>query len=222
VPIYIFACIVTVIVGFVADRKGNRGLINMIMISIGITGYVILAASRTPGLSYFAIYLAAAGIYPCIPNTIAMTSTTIEGAYKRSVVMAWVISFGNINGAATTQVYLKKDAPWYPQGHGIIIMYLAIGFISTFLYQLGLRRSNARKAKGLCDETILSDQDEATPEVREQAAAENEKLIENESGLFGLRKLRRRYGESDGGVYATVQDAKAHKGDNYSGFIYSY
>jgi hypothetical protein len=106
VPIYVFACIVTVGVGFFADRKGNRGMINMFMIAIGLVGYIILAVSRTPGLSYFAIYLAAAGIYPCIPNTIAMTSTTVEGAYKRSVVMAWVISFGNINGAATTQVYL--------------------------------------------------------------------------------------------------------------------
>lgn len=87
VPIYAFACIVTVIIGFVADRKGNRALINMGMISVGIAGYIILAASRVPGLSYFAIYLAAAGIYPCIPNTVALTSTSIEGAYKRSVVM---------------------------------------------------------------------------------------------------------------------------------------
>jgi hypothetical protein len=78
----------------------------MVMISIGLAGYIILAASRLPGLSYFAIYLSAAGIYPCIPNTIALTSTSIEGAYKRSVVMGWIISFGNINGAATTNVYL--------------------------------------------------------------------------------------------------------------------
>lgn len=102
VPIYVFACIVTVVVGFTADRKGHRAFINMFMISIGIAGYIILAASRVPGLSYFAIYLSAAGIYPCIPNTVALTSTSIEGIYKRSVVMGWIISFGNINGAATT------------------------------------------------------------------------------------------------------------------------
>jgi hypothetical protein len=101
-------------------------------------------------------------------------------------------------------------------------MYLALGFFATLIYHLGLRRSNARKLKGLCDETILSDREEATPELRQQAAEENEKLIANETGLFGLRRLRRRYGEADGGVYATVADAKAHKGDNYSGFIYSY
>ena len=70
VPIYVFACIVTICVGFYADRRGNRALINMFMISLGIAGYIILATSRLPGLSYFAIYLAAAGIYSCIPNTI--------------------------------------------------------------------------------------------------------------------------------------------------------
>ena len=34
---------------------------------VGLVGYLILILSRKPGLSYFAIYLAAWGIYPMIP-----------------------------------------------------------------------------------------------------------------------------------------------------------
>ncbi|UZJ56119.1 hypothetical protein CBS101457_005439 [Exobasidium rhododendri] len=223
VPIYVFACLVTIGVGFYADRKGNRALINMVMISVGIAGYIILISSRLPGLSYFGIYLAAAGIYPCIPNTIALTSTSIEGAYKRSVVMAGIISFGNINGAATTNVYLAKDKPYYTLGHGIIIMYLAIGFLASFTYYMGLRRSNSRKTRGLCNETILSEEQDATPELRQQAADQRTKLEGETSGLFGgLQALRQRYGEAAGGVYATVTEAKTHKGDAYSGYVYSY
>lgn len=113
----------------------------------------------------------------------------------------------------------EKDKPYYTLGHGIIILYLAIGFISSFIYYMGLRRSNSRKAKGLCDETILSDEQDAIPELSQQAASEREKLQAQDSGLFApLRTLRRRYGEADGGVYATVNEAKEHKGDAYSGF----
>lgn len=97
-------------------------------------------------------------------------------------------------------------------------MYLAIGFLASLTYFFGLRRSNARKNKGLCDETILSQDPVASPEVIDQAATEREKLIKEERGMLGLRSLRRRYGEADGGVYATEQEAKTHKGDAYSGF----
>jgi hypothetical protein len=43
-----------------------------------MTGYVILMASRNAGLSYFAIYLAASGIFPLIPNTIAIVSPSLH------------------------------------------------------------------------------------------------------------------------------------------------
>lgn len=253
VPIYAFACIVTVAVGFFADRKGNRAFINMAMISIGIAGYVILIASRLPGLSYFGIYLAAAGIYPCIPNTIAFTSTGIEGIYKRSVVIGWIVSFGNINGAATTNVYRRQDSPHYTLGHGIIILYLALGFVSTAIYYVGLRRANARREQGLCDETILSDDRTAAqvastpsssthPTAIAEIAASNDNQVEADGGLleeaarlraeqedrdrkqgfFGrVRALQRRYGEAEGGVYATGAEARAIKGDAYSRFYYS-
>ena len=46
---------------------------------------------------------------------------------------------------------------------------------------------------------------------------------ERKSGLFGkFNALRRRFGEMDGGTYATGSEARAHKGDAYSKFVYSY
>ncbi len=71
---------------------------------VGLAGYIILVASRSAGLSYFGVYLAACGIYTNIPNTIAWVSNNVEGSYKRSVTLAMVISFGNINGAVSSNV----------------------------------------------------------------------------------------------------------------------
>ena len=55
---------------------------------IGMAGYIILIASRNATLSYIGVYLAACGIYPNIPNTIAWVSNNVEGSYKRSVTLA--------------------------------------------------------------------------------------------------------------------------------------
>lgn len=71
---------------------------------LAAAGYIILIASRNAGVSYFAVYLAACGIYSSIPNVIAWVSNNVEGSYKRSVTLGMVISFGNINGAVSSNV----------------------------------------------------------------------------------------------------------------------
>lgn len=78
VPIYALACLQVISLGILTSRVGRRALANLIMMSIGAAGYVILLASENFPLSYAAIYIGAFGIYACIPNTIALTS-------KRSV-----------------------------------------------------------------------------------------------------------------------------------------
>ncbi|KAK7694902.1 hypothetical protein QCA50_002090 [Cerrena zonata] len=70
VPVYAWACIVTVCIGFLGDRIGNRGYINMVLFGTGLVGYIILIASTNPSLSYFAVYLAASSIYPTIREQI--------------------------------------------------------------------------------------------------------------------------------------------------------
>ncbi|KAH8833207.1 MFS general substrate transporter [Flagelloscypha sp. PMI_526] len=153
VPVYVFACIITCIVGFLADRYERRGLYNLIFLSLGAVGYIILISSRNPKLSYFATYLATCGIYPVIPNTIAWMSNNVEGSYKRSVTLGMVISFGNINGA-----YRAKDKPWYPLGHGLVLMYIGIGLITTTILKVFLTRENTARENGLRDEIIGDDE----------------------------------------------------------------
>ncbi|THV02517.1 MFS general substrate transporter [Dendrothele bispora CBS 962.96] len=157
VPVYVFACLITCLVGFFADRWGRRGYFNVIFLCIGAAGYIILIASRNAALSYFAVYLATCGIYPVIPNTIAWVSNNVEGSYKRSVSLAMVISFGNINGAVSSNVYRAEDQPWYPLGHGLVLMYIAFGIIFSLIYMFFLRRENMKRDRGERDEIIGGD-----------------------------------------------------------------
>ncbi|KAF7370489.1 High-affinity nicotinic acid transporter [Mycena sanguinolenta] len=150
VPVYFFACCITCLVGFLADRYGHRGFFNIGFLCIGGAGYIILVASRTPALSYFAVFLATCGIYPVIPNTVAWVSNNVEGSYKRSVTLAMVISFGNINGAVSSNVYRAKDKPWYR----LVLMYIGFGLIASTTYHFALRAENARRDRGERDEII--------------------------------------------------------------------
>ncbi|KAF9785564.1 MFS general substrate transporter [Thelephora terrestris] len=195
VPVYIVACIVTCGVGFYADRKGRRGLLNIGFLCIGAAGYIILISSRSPALSYFAVYLAACGIYPVISNTIAWVSNNVEGSYKRSVSLAMTIGFGNLNGAVSSNVYRARDSPWYTLGHGIVLVYIGLGVLTSVVYWLVLRAENSRRDRGLRDEIIDGVNDNGDPETVEK-----------------LTRLN--------GRFASVEDAKKEKGDRWSGYRY--
>lgn len=74
VPVYAWGCLLTCAVGFLGDRVGSRGRINLLvqlvsidhaaydahraLFSTGMAAYIILILSRSPALSYFAVYLA--------------------------------------------------------------------------------------------------------------------------------------------------------------------
>lgn len=154
VPVYVFACIVTCIVGFFSDRWSRRGYLNIIFFSLGAAGYIILIASRSAPLSYFAAFLATCGIFPVVPNTVAWFSNNIEGTYKRGVTLGMIISFGNLNGAVSSNVYRARDKPWYTLGHGMVLMYIGLGMISSIICVFFLDKENKKRDRGERDEII--------------------------------------------------------------------
>ncbi|KAF8141496.1 MFS general substrate transporter [Boletus edulis] len=154
VPVYVLACIFTCSVGFLADRYGNRGWFNFGCLATAAVGYIILISSRNATLSYIAVYLAACGIYPCIPNTAAWAANNLEGSYKRSVSLGVIISVGNLQGAISSNVYRANQTPWYPLGHGLVLMYICFGLISTVVTRFMLKAENGRRERGERDEVI--------------------------------------------------------------------
>ncbi|KAJ3904179.1 MFS general substrate transporter [Lentinula edodes] len=154
IPPYAWGCVTTVAVGILGDRIGTRYYMSLFLFATGAAGYIILIASRSPGLSYFAVFLAASAIYPSIPNNVAWVAGNVEGAYKRSVTLGMAIGWGNINGAVTSNIYRSTDSPWYTMGHGIVLAYIGIGLICVTIMRVGLHRENARRDRGERDEVI--------------------------------------------------------------------
>lgn len=87
VPPYAVGASLTVLVGFLADKTRQRGIWNIIVSCFGIAGFAMLLGSNDPSVQYAGTFLGAAGIYPCIANTITWMANNVEGVYKRGVVL---------------------------------------------------------------------------------------------------------------------------------------
>lgn len=149
VPPYAAAAIVTVFIGWFADRTRQRGLCNIFISLFGVVGFAMLIGSNQAGVKYAGVFLGAIGIYPCIANTISWASNNVEGVYKRGVTLGFVIGWGNLNGVVSSNIYRARDKPRYLPGHGVVLAYLVLFlFGGSVVTRWMLVRENKKRARG--------------------------------------------------------------------------
>jgi len=94
VPPYAAAAVLTVAIGFIADRTKQRGICNMSVSVLGMVGFAMLLGCETPGARYAGTFLGAMGIYPAIANTISWVSNNTEGQIIQlscSLLPFWIV-----------------------------------------------------------------------------------------------------------------------------------
>lgn len=60
----------TLLSTYIADKTQQRGFMIMIFSVVGGIGYIMLATSKSVGVRYTGVFLAAAGIFPAIANVL--------------------------------------------------------------------------------------------------------------------------------------------------------
>lgn len=155
VPPYAAAAVLTVTVGFIADRTRQRGLCNIAVSFLGMIGFAMLLGCESAGARYAGTFLGAMGIYPAIANTISWASNNTEGVYKRGVSLGFIIGWGNLNGIVSSNIYRDDDKPKYYPGHGVVLGYLVLFLFGGSVVQyLLLRRENGKRRRGERDHWI--------------------------------------------------------------------
>lgn len=156
VPPYAVAAVLTVAVGWFADRTKWRGYCNIFIPIFGIIGFSMLIATSDPHIQYAGTFLGAMGIYPCVPNSLAWVSNNIEGTYKRGVVIGIVVGWGNLNGMVSSSIYDSKQKPRYWTGHGVVLGYLTFCLLGGSLFtHLMLRAENKKRKSGARDDMLV-------------------------------------------------------------------
>lgn len=124
VPPYVCACIVTIAASYVADRVKQRGVFLLGFQLVALAGFGLLAGTSNTSAQYGGLVMAAIGIYPQIPLSLAWNSGNTGGSLKRATGIAMQVMGGNCGGIVASYVYLSSDGPRYIKGHCILIGFI--------------------------------------------------------------------------------------------------
>ncbi|KAL4861877.1 major facilitator superfamily domain-containing protein [Aspergillus spectabilis] len=113
-PPYIFATCICVLIGWLSDKYQHRFYAIMAAYAIGLIGIIILWITvhhpNIPGVSYFAIFLAAGGYSAQAPIVGAWTSVNIPNPSKRAAAIGILMLFGSVGGGSIgSNIYLDEQ-----------------------------------------------------------------------------------------------------------------
>jgi MFS family permease len=151
IPVYVFACIMTVINALCSDRLHLRSpfiLLPYISGLIGTTICLTVSPEKKPGVIYFAMFLIASGLFPNTPAIVAWIANNTAGQWKRATAMALEFTFGNlIGGVVGSNIFLAREKPGYRTGYLVEVSFITVGFVVLAIQVLLLLRDNRTKAK---------------------------------------------------------------------------
>ncbi|KAG7712884.1 hypothetical protein KL950_000755 [Ogataea haglerorum] len=158
-PPYVAATILTVSMAIWADRSQQRARCIMICYTIGLVGIIILWITvhhpNLPGVSYFAIFLAASGYNAQAPEIGAWLSLNIPNPTKRASAIGFMMLLGSIGGGGIgSNIYIDSQAPYYPLGFGFYVGCTVLGAMIPCMCNYFYLRSQNRKRDALCQEEV--------------------------------------------------------------------
>ncbi|KAG0310547.1 hypothetical protein BGZ99_000307 [Dissophora globulifera] len=148
-PIYVTACIFTIIAAITSDRYRERGYHYALPTFLGGIGYILLIVTRNSSTArrYVSLVVTTTGVFTGVPAMLAWFTGNIGGHTKRGVATAAIISFGNIGGAIGGQIYRAEDAlDGYVRGHTICAVMMFVSGLLILLLKYLLHRENERRA----------------------------------------------------------------------------
>lgn len=137
---YLFANITT----FIADRTQQRGLVLIITSLVGGIGYVVLATVTTVGVRYFAVYLAAAGVFSTIPNILAWTLNNQGSDTRRGAGLVIINVIGQCGPILGTRLYPMGQSPRYIKGMSICAAFMFFAAVMAFALRVLLVWENRK------------------------------------------------------------------------------
>lgn len=109
-PPYIFACVVTILSGLMADRYKQRALSVIVPNTMAVIGFAITLATvrfpSIPGVTYFGLFFIAGGLYPVSPAATAWVSLNMSGSTKRAAGIGLMIAIAQLGGVSCIRTQL--------------------------------------------------------------------------------------------------------------------
>lgn len=144
-PPYLLAFIVSLASTYVADRTGQRGIVIIATSLIGAIGYTILATVRDVGPRYFAVFLAAAGMFPAIFNIAPWVVNNQGTDTKRGIGIVLLQMFGSCGPILGTRLFPVSEGVYYAKGMAVCAAFMYFSALLACILRCYLSWEN-RKA----------------------------------------------------------------------------
>jgi predicted MFS family arabinose efflux permease len=123
-PPFFLSFLLVIATTYIADRTQQRGLMIATLTAIGGIGYVILATSHSTGAKYFAIFLAAGGIFPAIGNVLPWVTNNQGSDTRRGAGIVILNLVGQCGPLLGTRMYPSTEGPQYVKGHSVCAAFM--------------------------------------------------------------------------------------------------
>ncbi|KAH0497684.1 hypothetical protein TgHK011_004973 [Trichoderma gracile] len=181
-PPWVFACLVSLVVSWNADRTQEKFWHITVPIIMGIIGFVISMSTLNVAARYVALFLQASSYAGFIVFYSWISSSFPRPPAKRAVAIAMVNAFSQLGNVAGSYVWdLSENG--YRKSYGIVLAMFGVTIVGNFLFKMILTNLNKKLEAG---EVAW----EAKPDVLEKTAhAEMEDIDEALRMRKGFRYL---------------------------------
>ncbi|MCJ1297972.1 hypothetical protein MMC08_000761 [Hypocenomyce scalaris] len=131
-PPFFISFLITIFSTYVADRIQQRGYMLMFLSCVGGIGYVLLATCKTVGVRYFGVFLAAAGVFPCIANILPWVLNNQGSDTRRGTGMVILNVIGQCGPLLGTNIFPTSDGPRYVKGQSICAAFIFFNGLLAF------------------------------------------------------------------------------------------
>ncbi|KAL5334232.1 major facilitator superfamily domain-containing protein [Aspergillus crustosus] len=146
-PPFFVSFIFSITTTWLADRYQQRGLTIIFFSLVGSVGYVLLATCTSVAVRYFGVFLAAAGVFPCIANILPWVLNNQGSDSRRGMGIVMLNLIGQCGPFLGTNMFPDTDGPRYIRGQSICAAFMFFNAVLALSLRLLLVWENKRLDK---------------------------------------------------------------------------
>ncbi|GAA5990537.1 hypothetical protein JCM10908_003120 [Rhodotorula pacifica] len=144
-PPYLGAFFILLSSTFFSDKLADRTIFIIPLAIVAGIGYLLLAIIKTTAIRYFAVFLSAGGLFPCIGLILPLVSSIHEDDSKRTAAFLILNLIGQIGPFLGTRLYPAKEKPYYHKGMAVCSAFVFLVAILGIGLRIILLRENAKR-----------------------------------------------------------------------------
>jgi len=149
IPIWVMGLVFEVAAGWLSGRIGWRFPFVLFGISLVMVGWVIqMVYAKThavsAGVRYFSLFAMSSGTFLQMAMTVTWMTNNLRGRASIAVGTAMILGLGNCANFVASNVFIKREAPFYPTGFGTGLGITAAGAVFCLLHFGLLWKSNSK------------------------------------------------------------------------------